>query len=317
MDARGKAAERFLFIYTDHVSRLVESLVENQKLVAVQTGASLETALAEMGRGRVGTLLILKGSSLRGVFSERDLIRRVYAAGLDVRKTPIDDVMTSKVSTVRKSDDTMHCLALLKKFRCRSLPVIAWWNQAVGLVSIIDVLSDLTTALEREKTEYDQVLTSDRQLHFAPYAKQNLLKELIATQRLQTLTPDHRVSDAVTLMASANIGSVLLMADQQLLGIVSERDVLFKVAAKGLRPEEIALADIMTKTVTSIESSTSNAECLATMRRIGCRHLPVSENGKIVGVVSILNCLQWMYDEFNYYLDHWRTMAAVQSGPMV
>lgn len=269
-----------------------------------------------MGQAKVGTLLVLRGKSLRGVFSERDVIRRVYAAGVDVKTTPIDAVMTSKVSTVRRHEDSLRCLALLRKYKCRSLPVIKWWNTALGVVSIIDVLMDLTTALQAEKDEYERMATAETQLHFAPYPKQNLLRDLVRQQQLKTLRPQQSAREAVDMMAQFNIGSILVMEQGQLAGIISERDVLFKIAARGHVPNQVRLADIMTQTVTCIDASTSNAECLATMKRIGCRHLPVSENGDIVGVVSILNCLQWMFDEFNYYLDHWRTLMMMNAGPV-
>jgi signal-transduction protein with cAMP-binding, CBS, and nucleotidyltransferase domain len=296
------------------MSKKVEAFISQQKLVSVQVGSTVADTLVEMGRGRVGTILVLKGTSLKGLLSERDLIRRVYRAGLSPETTPVSSVMTSKVATVRKSQDSKRCLALLRKYKCRSLPVISGWNQAVGVISIIDVLMDLTSELQSEQEEFLKMAGREGRVRFAPYEREHQLRTLVNRQKLRTLRPEDTVLEAVNLMGEANIGSVLIMDHGQLSGILSERDVLFKVGARGLHPRDVRVSDIMTKTVTSIDSSTTNLECLQAMKRIGCRHLPVTEAGQVAGVVSILDCLHWMFDEFNYYVEQWRTMALLQGG---
>jgi signal-transduction protein with cAMP-binding, CBS, and nucleotidyltransferase domain len=57
----------------------------------------------------------------------------------------------------------------------------------------------------------------------------------------------------------------------------------------------------MTKKVSTIDENSSTIECLEKMRKIGSRHLPTKRGDAVVGVVSIINCLNWLYDEFTYY----------------
>ncbi len=100
------------------------------------------------------------------------------------------------------------------------------------------------------------------------------------------ITPDAMVLDAIRLMAEHGIGSVLVMRDDALLGVVSERDYARNVALRGRASATTPVADIMSDAVTvEIGDSISNCMQLMTDKRI--RHLPVTENGKVVGLISI------------------------------
>ena len=95
------------------------------------------------------------------------------------------------------------------------------------------------------------------------------------------------VFDAISLMAEVNIGAVLVQQDDNIAGIFTERDYLQKVALKSKSSREITVGDVMSSPVITAEPTDSIQQCMETMTACRCRHLPVVENGKLLGIVSI------------------------------
>jgi len=113
--------------------------------------------------------------------------------------------------------------------------------------------------------------------------------ELLAKRggTLYCVEPDTRASDAIRTMCEANIGCVLVINGEKLVGIFSERDVMHRIADRGLRPDELLVRDVMTTNVRTVPPSITVEDALVecTDRRV--RHLPVAEGGKLVGLLSI------------------------------
>lgn len=112
--------------------------------------------------------------------------------------------------------------------------------------------------------------------------------------QLWAIAPEASVFDAIQMMAEKNIGALLVMTGERLLGIVSERDYTRKVALRGRASKETQVSEIISTPVLSTTPSHSVEECMRLMTTQRVRHLPVLENGKVVGVVSIgdlVNCI--------------------------
>jgi len=105
------------------------------------------------------------------------------------------------------------------------------------------------------------------------------------------------VLDAISLMAEVNIGAVLVLEDETIVGIFTERDYLQKIALKARSSQETTLGEVMTSPVISAEPGDSVQQCMETMTTCHCRHLPVVENGKLLGIVSIGDLVKKMLDE--------------------
>ena len=100
-------------------------------------------------------------------------------------------------------------------------------------------------------------------------------------------TPDTLVFDALKVMAEKNVGALLVMEGNQLKGIFSERDYARKVVLKGESSHNIAIQNVMTSGVISVTPDQSIEDCMALMTGKHIRHLPVLENSKLVGMISI------------------------------
>ena len=101
------------------------------------------------------------------------------------------------------------------------------------------------------------------------------------------VTPSDSVLDTIKMMAEKGIGALLVMEDEKLCGIVSERDYARKVILKGRSSEKTPVKDIMTAEVVSTDPMQTVEDCMKLMTEKRIRHLPVLEGGKVVGVLSI------------------------------
>ncbi len=105
------------------------------------------------------------------------------------------------------------------------------------------------------------------------------------------------VFDAISLMAQVNIGAVLVQDGDVISGIFTERDYLQKIALKSLSSQETRVGDVMTSPVISADPGDSIQQCMETMTTCHCRHLPVVDDGKLLGIVSIGDLVKKMLDE--------------------
>jgi CBS domain-containing protein len=116
-----------------------------------------------------------------------------------------------------------------------------------------------------------------------------LVRHLLEVKGYDIVSIDETASvfDAIKLMADRGVGSLLVLDGPRLLGIVTERDYARKVILKGRSSETTEVREVMTtKTVTATTGQTVN-ECMTLMTEQRIRHLPVVEDGKVIGVISI------------------------------
>lgn len=105
------------------------------------------------------------------------------------------------------------------------------------------------------------------------------------------------VLTAISLMAQVNIGAVLVQKNDTISGIFTERDYLQKIALKSLSSKDTKVGEVMTTPVISADPDDSIQQCMETMTTCHCRHLPVVEDGKLLGIVSIGDLVKKMLDE--------------------
>lgn len=115
------------------------------------------------------------------------------------------------------------------------------------------------------------------------------VRQLLAEKPAEvfTVAPDAPVIEAIRLMAEKGVGAVLVMRGEELVGILSERDYARKIVLKGRSSADTAISAIMTADVITVVPDTSVPACMRMMTELRIRHLPVVENGRLVGLVSI------------------------------
>lgn len=106
-------------------------------------------------------------------------------------------------------------------------------------------------------------------------------------QEIFSVTTDTTVFDTIKIMVEKNIGAVMVMENDRFEGIFTERDYMKKIIVMGLSSKETPIKDVMTRKVAYITPDVSLEQGIAVMSEKQCRHLPVFEDKKLLGVVSI------------------------------
>ena len=107
------------------------------------------------------------------------------------------------------------------------------------------------------------------------------------SREIFSVTPDTCVDDAVKMMDEKNVGALLVMKGNKLVGMLSERDYARKVMIRGKKSAETKVSDIMSTNLSVTHPNEGVEECLRVMTDKRIRHLPVLENDKVIGVISI------------------------------
>lgn len=121
------------------------------------------------------------------------------------------------------------------------------------------------------------------------------------------VAPDVTVFDALKLLSDYEVGALVVMDKEKLVGVLSERDYTRKVALQGRNSRETRVADIMTRDVVTVAPTTGTRTCMNLMSQRKIRHLPVVDGNKVLGMISIRDILD------DIIADHEETIAQLQN----
>jgi CBS domain-containing protein len=129
------------------------------------------------------------------------------------------------------------------------------------------------------------------------HTERTVVPHAVGEQSLATLEPSATVLEAARMMAYLRIGALMVVEDEKLVGIFSERDALIRVLAKELDPATTTLAQVMTANPIVIAPDATVQQALDIMAEKGFRHLPVLDGEKIVAIVSIRDLYRSVKDQ--------------------
>jgi len=122
--------------------------------------------------------------------------------------------------------------------------------------------------------------------------------EQAMTEDVAMINPDQTVREAAKLMAERKVGAVMVVEGQCLIGLFTERDIVTRVIARDRDVQSTRLAEVMTTALKTVDPDKSFGYALLLMQESGFRHVPVVEDGKVVGIVSVRNALDPELEEF-------------------
>jgi|SRR5664279_1474330 len=124
------------------------------------------------------------------------------------------------------------------------------------------------------------------------------VSKVMRRQKLLMAPPETSVINAAKLMAKRRTGAILVIEDERLVGIFTERDIAFRVVARGLDAGTTRLADVMTPAPDTIGPEKPFGYAMFKMHERGFRHLPVVKDGKAIGIVSARSAMDPALEEF-------------------
>jgi CBS domain-containing protein len=129
-------------------------------------------------------------------------------------------------------------------------------------------------------------------------------------QTVYTITPSASVFDALKLMADKSIGSLVVMEGENIVGMITERDYARKIILRARSSKDTPVRDIMTSSVMYVRPGDTSEECMMLMTENRLRHLPVMDDGKMIGIISIGDLVKGIISEQKFIiqqLEHYIT----------
>lgn len=133
-----------------------------------------------------------------------------------------------------------------------------------------------------------------------------LVRDVIRGKSLQnliTVDPSMSIVDAADVMKQWDVGALLVMEKEALIGLLTERNLVRKVLATGRRWEGITVADVMTREVDVVPADRTTDECMGLMTHLRVRHLPVVWGGDVLGIVSIGDLVKDVIDDQSWVIE--------------
>jgi signal-transduction protein with cAMP-binding, CBS, and nucleotidyltransferase domain len=222
----------------------------------------------------VGRVIITDDEIPIGIFTEKDVLKRVVNAKIEPRKTAIKNVMTAPARAVREETHIVDAFGKMYRGKYRHLLVRGRRGKIVGIVSmrrILNLAVELGQGLNETKTLGD-----------------------IAAPAIVSVDQSAMIHETIELMNTKSVSAVVATGAGKPSGIFTERDVLKRVATKEINVKQTPISQVMTAPVITMPQSALVGDVLVEMSRRDIRNMPVSgDGGELTGIVSMPEILQY------------------------
>ncbi|MBA2367259.1 MAG: CBS domain-containing protein [Actinobacteria bacterium] len=251
----------------------------NRSVVGLEPSRSLRRAAERMAEHGVGSVVVASEGQAPGIFTERDLLFAL-AGGADPNTSSIESYMTKKAFTLAPSVDAMQAATRMLGEGFRHLIVVNDDHTVAGVLSIRDLLRAVLEQIGEQ--------TSGEGSNDEGAEKSSRVKRVgdCMIPDVISLSLKTNLDKAAQSMMERRVGAAIVMDDGRVAGIVTERD-LMRAVANGLVPWTTPVGECMTRKPRTITPFTTAGAALSLMMAHGFRHLPVMEDGKLVGIVSM------------------------------
>jgi signal-transduction protein with cAMP-binding, CBS, and nucleotidyltransferase domain len=236
--------------------------------------ASIFEVIQTMAAEDVGRIVITDNEVPVGIFTEKDVLKRVVSPGIQARQTPIRSVMTAPLRAVREETHIIDALGRMYRGKFRHLLVRGRRGKIIGIVSmrrILNLAVELGQGLSETKT----------------------LGE-IAGSSIVTVDNATGVDRTIDIMDKNGVTAVIISSNNKPAGIFTERDVLKRVAATELAVGSRSIKEVMTAPIITMPTTALVGDVLGEMYRRDIRNMPVSAvTGELTGLIAMPEILQY------------------------
>ena len=244
------------------------------QLTSAPVTETISRVVEMMVAADVGRVIITDGDVPVGMFTEKDILKRVVNKTIDPQRTSIRDVMTSPIQAVAEETHILEALGKMYQGNFRHLLVRGRRGTIVGIISmrrILKIAVELGQGLSETQT----------------------VGEIMSGEVL-TVDQECSISTSTELMTQKNSGAVVVTEGRRPKGIFTERDVLKRVINKIPDITQTSVRQVMTAPLISLPQSTHIGEVLAEMYRRDIRNMPIKGDGDdLLGIVSMPDVLRY------------------------
>ena len=258
--------------------------VMSTPVISIDPNASVSAAMREMKRGEIPSLIVPLGDDVIGILTQRDVIGKVVAAGLNPQQMTVREICTAPAVCINADTSLRECSARMMDLKVRRLPVVDGDNRVVGMISETDIF----VAVEERGWGPDELGESKLRSIGALARIRRMTVAEVMSRPVAMIAPTAKVSDALARMGERGISSLVVMPEpgSNIYGILTKRDVISKVVARKRDPQAMAVMEIMSTPVYTIEPHVTLPQCAARMVSMGVRRLTVTQHEQPVGIVS-------------------------------
>jgi predicted transcriptional regulator len=250
---------------TDADLKVCDIMTDN--VICAAPGETVLSAVRRMSECRVSCVIVVEGGTVAGILTERDVLRSVAVGGRDPTKAKVAQRMSGPVVSIEPEAPILEASAAMGAKGIKRLAVVDD-TQLVGLVTQTDITRGLVSLW--------------------PY------KEVADIMSTEVVTADAAatVAEAAGLMSSRNISCVVVVRQQDAVGIMTEKDVLKRVVALHRAPDTTLVAEVMSHPIVALAPIHSILCASRMMDRMRIHRLVVKENKQVYGVVSQTDILE-------------------------
>lgn len=250
------------------------SEIMTTNLTAAPVSASIFDVMKKMAAEDVGRIIVTDNEVPVGIFTERDVLRRIVNSDWDAKTTAIKEAMTSPIRAVREETHIVEAFGKMFRGKYRHLLVRGKRGRIVGIVSMRRIL--------KLAVELGQGMSETATLGTLTMAGVNLIEDAVS------------IRDAINVMVKKGASAVVVADNRRPVGIFTERDVLKRVATTEIDKDRTAVKEVMTAPLVTMPDTALIGDVLAEMYRRDIRNMPVrGANQELVGMVSMSDILQY------------------------
>ncbi|VAX32656.1 hypothetical protein MNBD_NITROSPIRAE01-1129 [hydrothermal vent metagenome] len=242
----------------------------HREIIKIVSTASITDAAQLMREKKIGSVFVEEAGEYVGVVTDSDLVRKVFTKDLSF-ESPVTQVMGSPLIEIDIEKSVMDANHLMYFNEIRHL-AISEKGKVVGMISVRDIVHCFLSTAAGPMSEMGDVIKP---------------LTVLTHRNIQTIDASCPAREAAWQMAKSKIGSLVVTDKDIYTGIVTEADLVRKVIGYHLDAAEIPVGVIMNTPIVDVDINASVHVATELMESKGIRHLGVSEDGKIVGVLSI------------------------------
>src|SRR5262245_23899380 len=269
------------------------SEIMTTNLTMAPVSATISQVMEQMVAEDVGRIIIVDNEVPVGIFTEKDVLKRVLGAQIDAKTASIKSVMTAPIRAVREETHIIDAFARMFRGKYRHLLVRGRRGKIIGIVSMRRILN---LAVELSQGLSERRRFSD-----------------ITSAPIVSVDDSAMVRETVSLMNERAASAVIITSAGRPSGIFTERDVLKRVATQNVDPSRTKVTAVMTAPLLTMPSSALVGDVLAEMYRRDIRHMPVSgDQGELLGLIAMPEILQYAraFNIDEQVRRSWREVAA-------